>query len=192
MDRNPAEEVSTGTHDQYNQIDDGEKTEPLIEPSVSVEVGTKIHELQEASEGGSSDSHSPDLSSTQDISSEQTNALEDQQLTEIPPVSPRAIEKTSTRIYDRGRASEGDLSLIKVFLRSTGDRKRDTLRMRRVYGLLTSYPGGDRFAVYVFEGSRKYHLEFPNDTTGYGPELHSQLLELLGDANVQIEELRLQ
>jgi DNA polymerase-3 subunit alpha len=192
MDRKPAEVDLPETHDRHNQIDDGEKSEPLDESSVSVEVETKIHELQEASDGDSSGSHLPDLSSTQDMSNEQTNALEDQQSTEIPPVSPRALEKTAIRIYDRSKGSEGDLSLIKVFLRSMGDRKRDTLRMRRVYGLLTSYPGSDRFVVYVFEGSRKYHLEFPNDTTGYSPELHSQLLELLGDANVQIEELRLQ
>ncbi len=192
MDRKPAEADLPVTHDQHNQIDGGEKTELANEPSVSAEVETKILQVQDGSDGGSSKSHLPDLSITQDISSEKTDALEDRQSTEIPPVSPRALEKTAIRIYDRSRGSEGDLSLIKVFLRSTGDRKRDTLRMRRVYGLLTSYPGSDRFVVYVFEGSRKYHLEFPNDTTGYSPELHSQLLELLGDANVQIEELRLQ
>jgi DNA polymerase-3 subunit alpha len=87
---------------------------------------------------------------------------------------------------------EGDLSLIKVFLRSTGDKKRDTLRMRRVYGLLTTYHGTDRFSVFIFEGSRRYHLEFPNDTTGYCPELYTQLCNLVGDANVMIEPLRLQ
>jgi hypothetical protein len=87
---------------------------------------------------------------------------------------------------------QGDLNLIKVFLRSTGDRKRDTLRMRRVYGLLTTYHGIDRFSVFIFEGSRRYHLEFPNDTTGYCPELYTQLCNLVGDANVKIEPLRLQ
>jgi hypothetical protein len=102
------------------------------------------------------------------------------------------METSTIRVFERTRSSEGDLSLVKVFLRSTGDRKRDSLRMRRVYGLLTSYHGSDRFAVYVFEGSQRYHLEFPNDSTGYCPELHSQLLDLLGDANVQIEQLRLQ
>jgi DNA polymerase-3 subunit alpha len=89
-------------------------------------------------------------------------------------------------------APSGDLTMVKVFLRSSGDKKRDTLRMRRVYGLLTTYPGADRFAVYVFEGSRRYHLEFPNETTGYSPELQAQLQRLVGEANVQVEPLRLQ
>lgn len=104
-----------------------------------------------------------------------------------PPDLPQVVSRTV-----RSSAHDGELSLIKVFLRSTGDRKRDTLRMRRVYGLLTSYPGIDRFAVYVFEGKRRYHLEFPNETTGYCPELHAQLNDLLGDASVQVEQLRLQ
>jgi DNA polymerase-3 subunit alpha len=86
----------------------------------------------------------------------------------------------------------GDLTMVKVFLRSTGDKKRDSLRMRRVYGLLTTYPGSDRFAVYVFEGSRRYHLEFPNETTGFCPELNVRLQKLVGEANIQIEPLRLQ
>jgi hypothetical protein len=82
--------------------------------------------------------------------------------------------------------------MVKVFLRSTGDKKRDALRMRRVYGLLTTFPGADRFAVYVFEGSRRYHLEFPNETTGYCPELQAQLKKLVGEANIRVEPLRLQ
>jgi DNA polymerase-3 subunit alpha len=86
----------------------------------------------------------------------------------------------------------GDLTMVKVFLRSTGDKKRDSLRMRRVYGLLTTYPGSDRFAVYIFEGSRRYHLEFPNETTGFCPELQVRLQKLVGDTNIQIEPLRLQ
>ena len=101
-------------------------------------------------------------------------------------------EPALSSLVDQSSSPKGDLSLIKVFLRTTGDRKRDTLRMRRVYGLLTSYPGVDRFAVYVFEGKRRYHLEFPNETTGYCLELHAQLNDLLGDASVQVEQLRLQ
>jgi DNA polymerase-3 subunit alpha len=102
------------------------------------------------------------------------------------------IRRVFASLTSNQSTSSGDLSLIKIFLRSTGDKKRDTLRMRRVYGLLTSFPGFDRFSVVVFEGKRKYHLEFPNETTGYCPELHNQLLDLVGDANVLVEQIRLQ
>jgi DNA polymerase-3 subunit alpha len=85
-----------------------------------------------------------------------------------------------------------DKRIVTVLLKSTGDRRRDTLRMRRVHGLITSYPGADRFIFQVFEAKRRYHLEFPSSTTGYCPELHIQLVELLGEGAVQVEELRLQ
>ena len=46
--------------------------------------------------------------------------------------------------------------------------------------LLTSYHGSDRFVFHVFEASRQYHLEFPNSTTGHGPELMAQLRDPAG------------
>jgi DNA polymerase-3 subunit alpha len=90
------------------------------------------------------------------------------------------------------RGGGRDLLMVTVVLDSTGDAKRDQLRMRRVHGLLTSYPGGDRFAFHVYETARRYHLEFPNSTTGYCAELHAQLLDLLGDDKVRVERLPIQ
>jgi DNA polymerase-3 subunit alpha len=146
----------------------------------------------------------PETSDEPQDSGELTPSLEP---TDIPPVQGEEIhdlvvpmpEKetfvpgSTPPAYTTVRApAGGDLTMVKVFLRSTGDKKRDTLRMRRVYGLLTTYPGADRFAVYVFEGSRRYHLEFPNETTGYCPELQAQLQKLVGEANIRVEPLRLQ
>jgi hypothetical protein len=93
--------------------------------------------------------------------------------------------------FNLDQVRRNDLQMITVLLRSTGDRHRDALRMRRVHGLLTSYPGNDRFTFHVFETSRRYHLEFPSSTTGFCPELHAQLLSLLGEGAIQIEPLRI-
>jgi len=82
--------------------------------------------------------------------------------------------------------------MITIILRGTGDKNRDARRLRRAHGLLNSFPGKDRFAFQVFEAARCYHLEFPNSSTGYCPELHAQLLGLLGEGAVQIERLRIQ
>jgi len=86
----------------------------------------------------------------------------------------------------------GDPRMLTLRLRSTGDRERDARRMRRVHGLLTSYPGRDHFVFHVYEASRRYHLEFPNSTTGFCPELHRELVQLLGEGAVQVERLRIQ
>jgi len=82
--------------------------------------------------------------------------------------------------------------MVTVRLHSTGDRERDARRMRRVHGLLTSYPGRDHFVFHVYEASRRYHLEFPNSTTGYCADLRRELTVLLGEGSVQVEVLRIQ
>ena len=65
--------------------------------------------------------------------------------------------------------------MVTVVLRSMGDKERDILRMRRIYGMLISEPGDDRFAFYVIERNRGYRLEFPSDTTDFSDDLKARL-----------------
>jgi len=82
--------------------------------------------------------------------------------------------------------------MITITLRETGDRMRDVRRLRHVHGLLASYPGPDHFAIHVYEGSRSWRLEFPNETTGFGAELEMRLRELLGPDSIEISPWRVQ
>jgi DNA polymerase III subunit alpha len=82
--------------------------------------------------------------------------------------------------------------MITVVLRSTGDKTRDVLRVRRIHGLAESYPGNDRFALKVYERNRGYLVEFPNLTTRYCPDLISTLQLLVGQENVNIESITFQ
>jgi DNA polymerase-3 subunit alpha len=79
--------------------------------------------------------------------------------------------------------------MITVVLRSTGDKTRDVLRLRRIHGIITSYPGEDRFAFHVFERGRGYLLEFPNFTAGLCPELMARLSALVGPDSVHVEPI---
>ncbi len=85
-----------------------------------------------------------------------------------------------------------ELRMVKVVLRSNGDKERDVRRLRRVVGMLRSSPGRDRFALLVFEKGHSYQIEFPNDTTGYTAELQARLCELVGVENVIVEPINLQ
>ncbi|MEW5870596.1 MAG: DNA polymerase III subunit alpha [Chloroflexota bacterium] len=100
----------------------------------------------------------------------------------LPPylVSPRPAEES------------GGVRMLTVVLRSTGDKTRDVLRIRRIHGIITSYPGNDRFAIHVFEKGRGYLLEFPNFTAGIGTELMERLKGLVGPENVRIEMITFQ
>jgi DNA polymerase-3 subunit alpha len=82
--------------------------------------------------------------------------------------------------------------MITVIIRSTGDKTRDVLRMRRIHGLFSSYPGSDRFAFYVFERNHNYLLEFPNFTTGWCPDLIDRLNRMVGTENVKVEPITYQ
>ncbi len=93
---------------------------------------------------------------------------------------------TKTEDYD------GTVYMLTVVLRSTGDKTRDVLRLRRMHGIITSYPGNDRFAFHLFERGRGYLLEFPNFTAGVCPELMSRLTALIGLENVRVEPITFQ
>jgi DNA polymerase-3 subunit alpha len=110
----------------------------------------------------------------------------------IPQVGERLpVASIQVSSAEEGSA-EAEPKIITVMLDSTGDRTRDALRMRRVHGLLNSYPGNDHFAFLLFEASHRYLLEFPSSSTGYCAELHAQLVELVGEHRVRVERLRYQ
>jgi DNA polymerase-3 subunit alpha len=91
-----------------------------------------------------------------------------------------------------GKDKVGEVRMLTVVMRSTGDRTRDVLRLRRIHGIITSYPGEDRFAFHVFERGRGYLLEFPNITIGISKELVERLTTLIGMENVRIDQITFQ
>ena len=87
---------------------------------------------------------------------------------------------------------QGEARMVTVVLRSSGDKTRDVLRLRRIHGILMSYPGEDRFALQVYERGRFYLLEFPNFSCGICQELVDRLAPLVGRENLRVETLRYQ
>lgn len=84
------------------------------------------------------------------------------------------------------------VQMLTIVLRATGDRPRDVLRLRRIYGIAISFPGKDRFACYIFEKDRGYLMEFPNITIGICQEMVSKLNTLVGADNIRVEEITIQ
>ena len=107
-----------------------------------------------------------------------------------PPAQPDLLASLPPYLVPPASAQEGDaVHMVTVVLRTSGDKTRDLLRMRRLHGIIMSYPGNDRFAFQVYERGRGYLVEFPNFTTGMCPELVTRLRMLVGAENVTVERI---
>ena len=95
-------------------------------------------------------------------------------------------------VGEASSAADSEPRMVTVILRSSSDKPRDVRRLRRIYNVLRSYPGPDKFSFLVFEGGRRFLMDFPNDTTGISSELIRKLIELVGEGNVSVEPIKLQ
>ncbi|MDD5368740.1 MAG: DNA polymerase III subunit alpha [Anaerolineaceae bacterium] len=87
---------------------------------------------------------------------------------------------------------EDQPQMLTVIIRSTGDKKRDVLRLRCIHGALVACPGKDRFAFHVFEEGRGFMLEFPNESTGVNQDLLEKLIRLAGEGNIRVDPILVQ
>jgi len=79
--------------------------------------------------------------------------------------------------------------MVTILMRASGDKDKDVRKINRLLGLLRSTPGKDHFALMIFERGHRFLMEFPNDTTGFNPEILRKLGELVGPENLQIETI---
>jgi DNA polymerase-3 subunit alpha len=100
---------------------------------------------------------------------------------------PPAIMPPLNTFSLKGEATS--IRMITVTLKASGERDRDVRRIKRVHGILNSFPGRDRFCFMIFERGSRHLLDFPNDTTGVNSELINRLYDLVGRENVQVEFL---
>jgi len=70
-----------------------------------------------------------------------------------------------------------------IYFQRSDDAEKDRRRLRRLHGILTAYPGKDRFSIVLEDAKQSFKMEFPNDTTAYCDDLVSDLLTIVGDAH---------
>jgi DNA polymerase-3 subunit alpha len=120
------------------------------------------------------------------------NSLENSSILSQPRNSPETVKSPSLQPIilapDSEEAGE-QKRLITIQLYSTGDKTRDQLRIRQIYGTLISNPGRDRFIFHVFENKKGYLIEFPNFTTNISLELLTQIKTFVSADQVRIEPL---
>ncbi len=103
------------------------------------------------------------------------------------PVIPLNIEN----ILVSKDPSKDEFRMVTIILRANQKGTEQSLmRMKRIVRIMKSYPGRDKFGLMIFENGERISIEFPNDTTGYCPELMRRLKEMVGEDNVQVKTLR--
>jgi len=92
------------------------------------------------------------------------------------------------QVFEFRDPNKDEFRMLTIILRANNNESdRGLMRMKRVVGLLRSYPGKDKFGLMIFENGLRVAMEFPNDTTGFCPELMRRLKAMVGEDNVQVE-----
>ena len=165
---------------------EGESKAEELEEAQEILPGQPVAEAPEAS-SGSEPEYTPPLEETLAIKGLEVGVLDEgledsEKPAILPPYLVSPVSPTGGE----------DVSMVTVYLRSTGDKARDVLRIRRIHGTIMSFPGNDRFAFWVYERGRGFMVEFPNDSTGLCPELLARLHDMAGADSVKIERITFQ
>jgi hypothetical protein len=75
---------------------------------------------------------------------------------------------------------------LMIYFKRTDEPDKDRRRLTRLHGILTSYPGDDRFTIVVEDRKQSYKMEFPNHTTSDCEELRRDLLSVVGEGNIEV------
>jgi DNA polymerase III subunit alpha len=104
-----------------------------------------------------------------------------------PPPETESPRPQSAKSSASGRGVSSPRTIRVTFARSD-EKDRDVEKLRQTHRLLTEREGQDHFIIRVVGGADgAVELEFPNQTTGYCPELVEALEEILGEKTVQLE-----
>jgi DNA polymerase-3 subunit alpha len=81
-----------------------------------------------------------------------------------------------------------DQRWLMVYYQRSGDDEKDRRRIRKLHGILTSYPGRDRFTIVVEGRKQSLTMEFPNHTTAFCDDLIRDLMSTVGEDNIRVFE----
>lgn len=75
---------------------------------------------------------------------------------------------------------------LMIYFHRSDDPDKDRRRLTRLHGILTSYPGQDRFTIVIEDKRQNFKMEFPNHTTSYCEDLERDLVSIIGEGNLAV------
>jgi DNA polymerase-3 subunit alpha len=112
------------------------------------------------------------------------------------PAAPVAVAAYAPPVWE-GAPDADDMDIdeakpvrkwLMIYFKRSDDADKDRRRLTRLHGILTSYPGEDRFTIVLEDRKRSYNMEFPNHTTSDCEELRRDLISLVGEGNIEVFE----
>jgi DNA polymerase-3 subunit alpha len=79
--------------------------------------------------------------------------------------------------------------LLTINIQQTDDEAGDVARLGKIVAILKNYTGRDEVQLNVINGGGAVPLKMPSLQTGYSPELQQRLVELVGEAGLQVKKL---
>jgi len=76
-----------------------------------------------------------------------------------------------------------------ISIGQTSDRDTDIAYLHKLIDTLREFPGQDEVSLRVTNEERIVNLKLSNMRTGYCPELHQRLLELVGEGGIRVEPI---
>ena len=76
-----------------------------------------------------------------------------------------------------------------ISIGQTSDRDTDIAYLHKLIDTLREFPGQDEVSLRVTNEERIVNLKLSNMRTGYCPELHQRLVELVGEGGIRVEPI---
>jgi DNA polymerase-3 subunit alpha len=65
--------------------------------------------------------------------------------------------------------------LLDIQFMPVGDANKDSLRLKRLLGILTAHPGQDTFCIFTVVNGEEWEMSFPDNTAAVSPKLLNEL-----------------
>ena len=101
---------------------------------------------------------------------------------------PEGIDSLDEELFSFDDKPQPKMLTVIVHVEPNAQPGSSGRRIRRLHGLVSSYPGRDQVAFMIFEAGQVYLVDFPNVHTNICNDLLVKLRELVGEENIQIEE----
>ena len=104
----------------------------------------------------------------------------------LEPLAENVVQESVATATESASVAVARNRLV-VTLTTTSDSEGDVIRLRELVSVLREFPGQDEVSLCVTNNGSATDLRMPSVHTGYCPELHKRLVELVGEQGFILE-----